>query len=156
MFVLEPKLIPFAQRVKAALGDVIVQEDGAAAHASQWQHKVFNTHEITRLIWPGNSPDLNMIEACWPWMKRRTSQHREFEQRGQLPDIWEECWEKLEQERIQHWIERIVRHIQEVIRLEGGNEYKEGAEERSRRFNWRQEAEKHQRSMEPVIVASTP
>jgi hypothetical protein len=30
------------------------------------------------------------------------------------------------QEKIQAWIERIPRHIREVIRLEGGNEYKEG------------------------------
>ena len=30
------------------------------------------------------------------------------------------------QERIQKWIERIIEHVQEVIRLEGGNEYCEG------------------------------
>jgi len=30
------------------------------------------------------------------------------------------------QEKIQAWIERIVIHIQEVIRLDGGNEYQEG------------------------------
>ena len=30
------------------------------------------------------------------------------------------------QERIQRWIERIVEHIQEVILLDGGNEYSEG------------------------------
>jgi hypothetical protein len=30
------------------------------------------------------------------------------------------------QERIQAWIERIMVHIKEVIRLEGGNEYQEG------------------------------
>jgi hypothetical protein len=30
------------------------------------------------------------------------------------------------QEKIQAWIERIIDHVQEVIRLEGGNEYKEG------------------------------
>jgi hypothetical protein len=29
------------------------------------------------------------------------------------------------QERIQAWIERIIEYIPEVIRLEGGNEYKE-------------------------------
>ena len=28
--------------------------------------------------------------------------------------------------QIRVWIERMPRHIQEVIRLEGGNEYKEG------------------------------
>lgn len=30
------------------------------------------------------------------------------------------------QERIQSWIECIHRYIQEVVRLKGGNEYKEG------------------------------
>jgi len=30
------------------------------------------------------------------------------------------------QEKIQAWIERIMIHIQDVRRLEGGNEYKEG------------------------------
>jgi hypothetical protein len=30
------------------------------------------------------------------------------------------------QEKIQAWIERIMIHIQDVIRLDGGNEYKEG------------------------------
>ncbi|KAF7503566.1 hypothetical protein GJ744_003594 [Endocarpon pusillum] len=30
------------------------------------------------------------------------------------------------QEEIQRWIERIPFHIQEIIRLKGGNEYKEG------------------------------
>ena len=30
------------------------------------------------------------------------------------------------QKKIQAWIERIMIHIQDVIRLDGGNEYKEG------------------------------
>jgi hypothetical protein len=30
------------------------------------------------------------------------------------------------QEKIQAWIEQIIIYIQEVIRLEGGNEYQEG------------------------------
>jgi hypothetical protein len=33
------------------------------------------------------------------------------------------------QEVIQAWIERIPRHVREVIRLQGGNEYKEGRED---------------------------
>ena len=40
------------------------------------------------------------------------------------------CWNhELTQKRIQEWIERIPRHIAEVIRLKGGNEYREGREE---------------------------
>jgi len=34
--------------------------------------------------------------------------------------------EDLEQWRIQRWIERIPYHIEQVLKLEGGNEYKEG------------------------------
>jgi hypothetical protein len=30
------------------------------------------------------------------------------------------------QEKIQAWIKRVKRHIKEIIRLEGGNEYAEG------------------------------
>ena len=39
---------------------------------------------------------------------------------------WEKCWEELPQDKIQMWIERIPIHIQKIIKLEGGNEYKEG------------------------------
>jgi len=138
-FVLVPKMIPFAQECTARRPGTLVQEDGAASHKSKHQQVIYDTANIKKLVWCGNSPDLNMIEPCWPFMKKRTCQHRDFEQRGKLLGIWEATWDKIEQERIQHWIERIPRHIQEVIRLEGGNEYQEGAEERSRRFNWRKE-----------------
>jgi hypothetical protein len=39
---------------------------------------------------------------------------------------WITCWEEMPQNKIQDWIERIKRHVDEVILLEGGNEYKEG------------------------------
>jgi hypothetical protein len=39
---------------------------------------------------------------------------------------WYQAWEDLPQEQIQKWIAAIPDHIQEIIRLEGGNEYKEG------------------------------
>jgi len=40
----------------------------------------------------------------------------------------------VEQWRIQAWIERIPRHIQKIIELEGGNEYREGKADKARRF----------------------
>ena len=82
--------------------------------------------EITRLLWLLNSPDLNMIKLCWFWMKRHTTKHRPITSQAQLKEAWIKCWKEMPQERIQAWIERIVEHVQEVIRLEGGNEYCEG------------------------------
>ena len=40
----------------------------------------------------------------------------------------------MEQQQIQAWIEKIPRHIQKVIELEGGNEYRKGKCEKVRRL----------------------
>jgi hypothetical protein len=70
-----------------------------------------------------------MIEPCWAWMKRQTTKRGVASSIAQMKKDWEECWKRLFQERIQAWIERIMRHIQKVILLKGGNEYKEGRED---------------------------
>ena len=49
--------------------------------------------------------------------------------------MWKKAWKDLEQWRIQRWIERIPRHIQEIIRLKGGNEYRKGSSDTPRRTN---------------------
>ena len=74
----------------------------------------------------GNSPDLNAIEAAWPWLKRRTTSRGAPRDKKTGKQAWIDGWSELPQEHIQRWIERLVRHIQEVIEHEGGNEYKEG------------------------------
>ena len=43
-----------------------------------------------------------------------------------LSATWIQAWDELPQYNIQQWIEHLVCHIQEVIELEGGNEYKKG------------------------------
>jgi hypothetical protein len=67
-----------------------------------------------------------MIEPCWFWIKRQTTKHRAITSQAQLEEAWIKCWKEMPQEKIQAWIERIVIHIQEVIRLDSGNEYQEG------------------------------
>ena len=107
----------------------VVQEDKAPAHAHQAQHQIYSAQGITKLLWPGNSPDLNMIEPSRAHLKRITTKKGGLKSRGEAEKAWVAAWEELQQERIQRWIERIMRHIKEVIRLEGGNEYREGAED---------------------------
>jgi hypothetical protein len=117
------KLIPYA---KACGRDALVQEDLAPSHAYVVQAMVFSTVEVERLVWCPNSPDLNMIEQCWPYLKRQTTKKGAPKSKAEAEAVWRKAWDDLEQSRIQAWIERIPFHIQEVIRLEGGNEYKEG------------------------------
>ena len=67
--ILKPLLILFTLECnrKQALARVlpmIVQEDKAPSHNSRYQAEIFSLYDIMRLLWPGNSPDLNMIESC--------------------------------------------------------------------------------------------
>ena len=126
-FILREKLLPFALKCLEERPGIIVQEDKAPAHASIHQDKIYSVFDIQRLLWPGNSPDLNMIEPAWGYLKRLTTwipgpPKRQPEAKSR----WIRAWRNLEQSRIQAWIERIIHHIQEIIRLEGGNEYAEG------------------------------
>ena len=45
-----------------------------------------------------------------------------------MKKAWIQAWQDLPQEQIQQWITAIPDHIQEIIRLKGGNEYKEGVQ----------------------------
>ena len=67
--ILLKKLIPFALECKKDRPGTVVQEDKALSHASKHQRQIFLDANICRLLWPGNSLDLNAIEPCWMWMK---------------------------------------------------------------------------------------
>ena len=124
--ILRPKLLPFAKKCLQLRPKTQVQEDNAPAHASKYQEAVFNAWGIQKLLWPGNSPDLNAIEPCWFWMKRETTKKGAITSEKELKLAWIKCWEDMPQERIQAWVERIPVHIEKIIKLKGGNEYAEG------------------------------
>ena len=58
-------------------------------------------------------------------MKRMTTKKGVFGKKD-MKERWLQCWADLPQEEIQAWIDRIPIHIEEVIKLKGGNTYKEG------------------------------
>ncbi|CBF84331.1 hypothetical protein AN2628.2 [Aspergillus nidulans FGSC A4] len=125
--ILLPHLIPFAKACKIERPDTKVLEDGAPAHKHHAQRRIYSIHEIEKIFdWPGNSPDLNAIEPCWMWMKKRTTSRGAPRDKKTGKTAWIKAWNELPQEKIQGWIERLIRHIQEVIQHDGGNEYKEG------------------------------
>ena len=76
-----------------------------------------------------------MIEPAWLYLKRVTIKKGALRTRVEAERVWWKAWEELEQWRIQAWIKRIPRHIKEVIRCEGGNNYIKGAANSTR--NWK-------------------
>ena len=124
--ILIPKLIPFAKECMVDRPNTMVQEDKAPAHAHKSQNQIFMEAGVMRLLWPGNSPDLNAIEPCWPILKRGTTRRGPPLTGAVAEKVWSKAWKDLEQEKIQAWIERIPEHIERIIELEGGNNYEEG------------------------------
>ncbi|KAM5345573.1 hypothetical protein ACJ41O_005222 [Fusarium nematophilum] len=126
--ILIPLMIPFAKECMKSRPETVVQEDKAPAHAHHAQQRVYDLHKVRRLLWCGNSPDLNAIEPCWPYLKRATTKKGAPKTRAEAIRVWKAAWKEVPQEKIQAWIERIPTHVKKIISLEGGNEYKEGRE----------------------------
>ncbi|KMU73298.1 hypothetical protein CISG_09667 [Coccidioides immitis RMSCC 3703] len=67
--VLLAKLFSFIKKCLESQPNTVVLEDGALAYTYFYQQELYNIHKINHLLWPGNSPDLNMIEPAWMWLK---------------------------------------------------------------------------------------
>ena len=76
--------------------------------------------------WPPNSPGLSAIEPPWrdlKWQQGRTGPRRSH---LKIAKLWKDNWKALAPSKLRRYVERIIGNIQWVIRLKGGNEYREG------------------------------
>ena len=93
-------MIPFAQRCLQTRPGTLVQEDNASSHAHRFLKRVYSIAKILRLLWPGNSPDLNAIEKAWPWLKKKTSWNGLPPTLAALKTSWDQAWEALPHVRV--------------------------------------------------------
>jgi hypothetical protein len=98
--ILLKKLIPFAKECAKERPKTVVQEDNASAHAHPAQAEIYKIFDVQRLLWPGNSPDLNMIKPAWAYLKRVTTKNGPLKTRKEVEGAWKKAWSDLEQSRI--------------------------------------------------------
>jgi hypothetical protein len=79
---------------------ILIQEDKAPAYDSKYQQEIFDEFGVQRLPWCGNSPDFNMIEPTWFWMKVETTKKGPITSNKALKKAWVKCWEDMPQEKI--------------------------------------------------------
>jgi len=90
--VLEDHLIPFMKATKTPY----FLQDGAPCHKSKvvMNHLKQYEKEFTIMDWPGNSPDLNPIENCWSYMKRKLKGDSTITSARKLEDAIKLMWVK--------------------------------------------------------------
>ncbi len=100
-----------------------MKEDRATLHTQSLQGIFYNFFHVQYMLWPSNSPGLNMIEPCWIFLKRETTKNGPTCTRQEAERYWLHAWNELSKEKISRSIECIPYVIKKVIQLQGGNEY---------------------------------
>lgn len=77
--------------------------------------------EIKALDWPGNSPDLNIIENLWAQMKKKIRLKR-AKTKEDLKKIIVETWEQdMDKDYLKNLYKSMPKRIAAVIKARGGS-----------------------------------
>ena len=91
-------------------------QDGAPCHRSKVAKNFLDSNNIELLEWPGNSPDLNLIENLCTNMKNEVSEKQPVSD-AELVKAIKEVWvNEISKEYCQSLIESILRRIKAVIK----------------------------------------
>lgn len=100
----------------------IFQQDNASAHTALRARNFFVRHRINVLIWPPNSPDLNLIEHVWAYIKRELDKYPESPR--DLDELWrrvEAIWREIPMDFLHKLYESMPDRLAMVIQNKGRN-----------------------------------
>ena len=99
--------------------NLIFQQDNAPCHTSKKVKQYFLTKRYSKIDWPPNSPDLNIIENVWRILKIQLNR-TQIRNRIQLIQAVEKIWEdKILEELIEGLVQSINVRIQKCIKNKG-------------------------------------
>ena len=110
------------EQLEMAQNQRYFQQDNDPKHTSKKADKWFSDNNITPLVWPAQSPDLNPIEHLWQQLKAKL-QHYDTPPKG-VHELWDrvaEEWVNIPPETCQRLIESMPRRIQAVLKAKGGH-----------------------------------
>jgi len=96
----------------------IFQHDGSKVHVADIINSYFEERNIKLLSWPPKSPDINIIENLWAYLKNKLK--ASYSNTGELEEDIVNIWENIPSDLIENLYDSIPERIQAVIDSEGG------------------------------------
>lgn len=94
------------------IGNYIFVQDNATCHSSKMTKKWLSEQNIKTIVWPPNSPDLNIIENVWSILKRAVSKRQtEIFDKDSLFRIVEEEFNKISLDYIRGLYKSLPRRL---------------------------------------------
>jgi len=131
--ILTEKLVPFVDVIAVdGVINTVFQQDNASCHVSkrtrEWLEASMLEHGYTTMVWPPNSPDMNLIEHLWRHLKQEL--HRQypdtFNLRGspnvvkaKLKQRLTEIWWKIGEDVLDNLVDSMPRRVQALIDAKG-------------------------------------
>ena len=101
-------------------GAYLFQDDNAPVHRSRITQEYIARNRIKNMSWPAQSPDINIIENIWLYIKRKLqSRIHNINSSDELFQHTLQIWQDINLNYVRNLYNSIPRRIQQVIRLKG-------------------------------------
>lgn len=96
----------------------IFQHDNAPAHSARVTHDWLDNNDVQCIMWPAQSPDLNIIEHIWDYMSREVVRHRPTSRQALIHRL-QLSWASIAADRLHCLYNSLPRRVRAVVHARG-------------------------------------